>query len=176
MPWPMLKFSAASSVPAFEKQRARGIPSLVVLTREGDLLYHSYRGEEYLGPDDPLKKFSDLLASLTDQNAGKPSAARHRLAVAQHVLAAGAGDRPLQPYRVQIDRNRLQTVNVSEITVDLSVDAQGRVTDAEFFPKLDAVTKENLTRNAETWLFLPAVVKGEPQAKTVRLPLTFSPS
>ena len=176
MPWPMLKFSATTAVPAFEKQRARGIPSLVVLTREGDLIFHSYQGEKYLGADDPLERFSDLLSSLTSQTDPVPSPNRHRLAVAQHILAAGNADRELKPYRVAIDHKRLRTVSVPQVEARLKIDARGRVVDAEFPSSLDMISRENLGRDAENWLFLPAVTQGQAHESEIRVPIILSKS
>lgn len=172
MPWPMLKFSATTSVPAFEKWRARGIPSLVVLTREGDLIYHSYRNDEYLGADDPLEKFSALLSSLTTKTA-VPSASGHRLARAKHLHAAAGGDRELEPYLVVPDSKRLRTLTVPNVTAQLTLDATGHVSDAEFTPQLDAVSKNQLARDAESWLFLPRIVGGQPQPAVIKVPLVF---
>jgi thiol-disulfide isomerase/thioredoxin len=172
MPWPVVKYSATNAIPVFEQWRARGIPCLVVLNREGDLIYHSYRKDEYLGADDPLEKFSTLLDLLTRKNA-TPPANRHRLALAEHLQAAAGGDRAIKPYRIVIDRNRLRTLSVPEVTARLTIDATGHVTDAEFTPQLDAVPKEQLMRETENWLFLPRIVAGQPQQAVVQLPINF---
>lgn len=172
MPWPMLEYRSVESVPIFEQWRAGGIPCLVVFTRDGDMLFHSYRGKEYLGANDPLEKFSALLAmnqggSTRDHNAG-----RHRLAVAQHILAAAGGNLPPKPYRVSISPALIPTLPGSQLTAQISLDAKGRVTEVEFSPQLGAVQEDELKRAADDWLFLPSVVQGQPKAITVSLPIS----
>jgi hypothetical protein len=158
-------------VPIFEKWRASGIPSLVVLTRDGDLLFHSYRGEEYLGADDPLEKFATLLVQMQTGTAQRHQESHHRLAIAQHLHAAAGGNLAPKPYLVSIAPALANSVSVREFTAKLAVDARGRVADVEFSPQLDAVPESELRHAAESWLFLPAVVNGQAKATSVDLPI-----
>jgi len=172
MPWPILKFSAVNSVTAFEQWRGRGIPCLVVVNREGDLLFHSYRGEEYLGPDDPIEKLGALMEATAKGPLVSPTL--HRLALAQHRVAAAGGNRAAQPYHIDIKRGRPRTLGIAQVTATLTVDARGRVTDAEFTPELDAIVRNMLARQTEDWLFLPAIVNGKPQSSSLQLPINFA--
>ena len=54
---------------------------------------------------------------------------------------------------------------------DLEIDAQRRVTNAAFTPKLDAVIEYQLTQDAGNWLFLPPVENGRAVARRMQLPL-----
>ena len=62
MPWPALRFANAGSS-ALEKYSGRGIPCLVVIDQQGKVLFHSYKGEEYLGPSKVIKDLEGLLAA-----------------------------------------------------------------------------------------------------------------
>jgi thiol-disulfide isomerase/thioredoxin len=177
MPWPILKFSQAKRVAAFEKWRADGIPSVVVLNRDGDALFHSYRGKEYLGPDDPVAKLTQLLQITSGSQVNAPRPGRHRLAVAQHLLAANGGRSPAKPYLVGLERGKLRTLPSSEIRLKLTVDPRGLVENIEFLTQLEAVHKEQLRRTiVEKWLFLPAVENGRPRPSVIVVPLAYSAS
>lgn len=176
MPWPILKLSQARSVRVFEQWRADGIPSVVVLTRDGDALFHSYRGKEYLGPNDPLDKFTELLETTSGPAASAPRAGRHRLAMAQHLQAAKDGDLKPQPYLVSLDRSRLRTLATTEVKVQLTISPTGQVDDIEFLTQLDVVNKDQLRRSIEKWLFLPAVANGVSRQSVVVLPIDFPAS
>lgn len=60
MPWPAVKYNKRTNS-LVSKYKGNGIPCLVVTDRYGRLLFHSYRGDEYLGPSVPLKQLSSLL-------------------------------------------------------------------------------------------------------------------
>lgn len=170
MPWPVLKFSAVGSVDPIERWRGRGIPCLVALTREGEVLFHSYRGEEYVGPDDVLRRFEGVLGiEGADSLATKRS--MHRLAVLQHVRAAAGGDRPAKPYALAMDMKRYQTLEEKNLTVTLDLDEQGKVVDATVAPKLPVVIDASLVEDAGKWLFLPAVEQGQPVRRRAVLPV-----
>jgi thiol-disulfide isomerase/thioredoxin len=171
MPWPIVKYSALGRVAPLERWAGNGIPCLAVVTREGELLFHSYRGAEYLGPDEPLQNFVALLDKMDPANS-QARRILHRVAVLQHVRAAGGGSSPAQPYVVDLDLRRYQTLEVAELSATLHLDADGKVLDAKFEPKLPTVIEYDLTRDAENWLFLPAVKDGHPQPQSVVLPLT----
>ncbi|MEY2881198.1 MAG: hypothetical protein RLZZ15_3578 [Verrucomicrobiota bacterium] len=171
MPWPVVKFSALGRVAPLERWAASGIPNLVAVTREGEVLFHSYRGAEYVGPRSVLEDFERLLGTLEE----RPTAARrplHRLAVVQHVRAAAGGARGVKPFHINLDPARYQTLEVKSIEAALEIDAHGKVTAASFTPPLPAVLAYQLERDADTWLFLPAVEDGRAKAVKVVLPIS----
>lgn len=170
MPWPVIKYSALGRVTPIERWAAKGIPSLVAVTREGELIFHSYRGEEYLGPSSVLKQFTELLKS-TQGNSDEVKRARHRLAVLQHVRAANGGAAMARPYVIALDRSRYQTLKVKTLTATLTLDERGRVTDSKFEPELPTALDFQLNQDAGTWLFLPTVENGQPKSVKVALPL-----
>lgn len=170
MPFPILRFG--TSIPEFDRWRGRGIPCLVVLNRQGDLLFHSYSGEEYLGAADPLNRFAQLHAQLAQPHT-KRSPEDHRFAVAAHLNAAAAGDRPPEPYLVSINPKRNRTLPKGlTLTARLQIDRTGRVTDAEFTPQLETIAANQLQAETQNWLFLPAVRQGRAEPATIEVPLT----
>jgi thiol-disulfide isomerase/thioredoxin len=169
MPFPVLKFSQVGAVELLEKWKGRGIPSLIAFTREGEVVFHSYRGEEYLGPDSVLKSFEPLLQTLAAE--GRPNRSLHRLAVAQYVRSAVGGNLPARPYLIDLDLRRYQTLEYKEITAMLSLDDKGAVLEVSVSPELPAVLEHQFITDANTWLFLPSVKAGQPQPGRVALPL-----
>lgn len=173
MPWPVIKYSALGRVAPIERWAAKGIPNLVAVTRDGDLIFHSYRGEEYLGPQSVLQQFTELLRSTRGDSAAVKRA-RHRLAVLQHLRAIQAGDAPARPYVVTLDQSRYRTLAITQINATLSIDERGRVTDAKFEPALPTAIEFQLSQDADNWLFLPSVEHGTPKAVKAVLPLQLS--
>ncbi len=75
MPWPALKYSRRSSG-VVSKYKGDGIPCLVITDRYGNLLAHSYSGDEYVGPDVPMDRLASLLsytAAIKAKLAEKPT-------------------------------------------------------------------------------------------------------
>ena len=169
MPFPMVHMNA--SVPEFDRWRGDGIPCLVVLNRRGDLIFHSYSGKEYLGAQDPLEKFAGLHALLAQKEEPR-SPARHRLAIARQLNAAGKGDREAAPYLLSIDPKRNRTLpKGATLQARITVGVDGRVQDAEFSPALDFIAEQQLQREAESWLFVPAVRQGRAEPSTITIPV-----
>lgn len=171
MPWPLLRYG--SNLTVFNRWRGRGIPCLVVLNREGDLLFHSYNGDEYLGADEPLGHFEKLLQFLEQPHT--PSPRRHRLALARHLHGANGGERAPEAYLVQIDPRRNRTLPKAIITATVSIDDRGRPLDVSFAPALELVADAQLRREVENWLFLPAVRGGRFVPSTVNVPFNVTP-
>jgi thiol-disulfide isomerase/thioredoxin len=172
MPWPVIKFSALGSVRPIEQWAARGIPSLVAIAPSGDVLFHSYVGDEYVGPQRVLQQFEELMA--LEENSGPVKRSRHRLEVLRHVRTAGAGAAGAKPYAVGLDLGRYQTLEQKELLATLRINARGQVEEATFEPKLPVVVEHQLVNDAEQWLFLPRVENGQTVPVTVKLPLTLA--
>lgn len=172
MPWPVLRYSSLGRAAPLEQWTASGIPSLVAVTRDGDLLYHSYAPDNsYLGPDTVLKQFTELMkASLGKSDEVKR--ARHRLAVLQYLKTTSGGAAAVKPYLIQFDPSRYRTLELKEFTAKLSIDDHGKVLDAQFEPQLPTVLEDQLTRDAGSWLFLPAIEAGQAKAVRVQLPIS----
>ncbi len=168
MPWLMLRFGAQA--PSLNRWKPRGIPCLVAVTRRGDLLFHSYDGDNFLGPGTVLDKCEQLFPFL-DEKSPVRLRSRHRLAVLQHQQAAGSGNASLQPYLTAIAAERAQFVPQDGMTFILTVDEFGRVTDASVENDPFSPLNNVFRRDLETWLFLPAIENGQPVASTARLPV-----
>jgi nucleoredoxin len=172
MPWPMVGFNHVGSVGILERLKGNGIPCLVVVNRHGHLLFHSYKGEEYLGPDDPLEKFNALLDQI-DPEKPETKFLRHRLAVRQRILEGANADLPPKPYMLALERSHYADLPVKTFKVLVSIDENGNVTDARPDSVLSAVSEAMLVKSVKSWLFLPAIAKGAPIAKTAAIPLSF---
>ena len=170
MPWPMLEYSQLGRVKVIERWAGNGIPCLVAVTRDGEVLFHSYRGEEYLGPGQVMEATDQLLKSTARTNASARKSL-HRLAVIQHVAAAGEGDSAPKPYLITLDRAKYGAIEIPPLTFDLKVDERGQVAEVSIVEPLGNDLQRLLRDDATHWLFLPAVEAGRPATKTVRVPL-----
>lgn len=61
MPWTALKFSQIDRKKLIKSFAGNGIPCVVVLDREGKVLAHSYKDNQYMGPQLPIDEFKKLL-------------------------------------------------------------------------------------------------------------------
>lgn len=61
MPWPAIAFRQVERMKEVKKYAGSGIPCLVLVDREGNVLSHSYEGKTYLGP---TKVMGDLEKKL----------------------------------------------------------------------------------------------------------------
>ncbi|MEM0966135.1 MAG: thioredoxin-like domain-containing protein [Verrucomicrobiota bacterium] len=61
MPWPALEFSKKSRVRELTRYSERGIPNLVVVDRDGEVLSTSYVNGSYVGPSKVLRDLEDLV-------------------------------------------------------------------------------------------------------------------
>lgn len=170
MPWPLLKFSQLGRVKPLERWEGNGIPCLVAVTKTGELLYHSYRGSEYLGPDHVLTRFRELLP-LLDPAAPVSRRSRHKLAVLQHVRAAADGRHPPKAYVLHLNSANYQRLPVNAFKALLTIDPAGRVSDVSTEPALGAVYEAQFRRDSAEWLFLPAVQNGQPVSARVEVPV-----
>ena len=170
MPWPVLRFSALRSVREIERWAGSGIPCLVAITRSGDVLFHSYKGDEYLGPDHVLAACDQLIETMT---ANAPSARRdrHRLAVIEHLRTTTARETEPKPYLLYMDGKKYGEMQAGPFPLDLNIDERGRVVTTRFGDDVPAALRDMLTADVSQWLFLPAVKAGQPHACTVRVPV-----
>lgn len=172
MPWPILDYNAIGEVSAVERWKGPGIPDVVVLTRNGDIVFNTYHGETYLGPQSVLDDLQPFLAAMDDTSAACRHA-RHRLAVVQYARAAPGGSANPAPYVVGLDPGHYRTLGVKQVSVTLEIDAGGRVTQATVEDQLPSALQYQLEQELQAWLFLPRVVKGQAVAARVRIPLKF---
>lgn len=54
MPWPALKHGSSREIEGIESLAGPGIPCLVLIDDHGRVLAHSFKGDDYLGPDSVL--------------------------------------------------------------------------------------------------------------------------
>lgn len=175
MPWPALQYSSVGNLPIVDRYAGEGIPCLVAVTREGDLIFHSYRGKEYIGPREVLKSTENLLNVMTDKSA-EAFQKRHRLAIYEYVRSGATGVLPPKLYYVAFDPARYRTLEADTLELTLEIDATGLVKDAQISPELPTVLKYVFQQDLNNWLFLPAVDHGKPQARTVKMPLVIKPA
>jgi len=62
MPWPAIRFDASKSIPAVQRYSGNGIPNLVFVTADGEILSSSYVDGKYVGPRKVLKDIQKTLS------------------------------------------------------------------------------------------------------------------
>jgi thiol-disulfide isomerase/thioredoxin len=172
MPWPVLKYSELGNVPAVEHADGPAIPDLVLLTRDGNVIFDSFHGAEYLGPQSVLDDTSNLLAAMHE---GTPACrvAMHRLSVIRYVRQASGGTRGPQPYLIALDPSHYQSIPSKKMNAIIDIDEHGHVTDAKADPELPTAAEFQFEQDARSWLFLPSVSNGHAKAVRVNLPINF---
>lgn len=61
MPWPAVRFDQAKSLPALKRYSERGIPNLVFVSADGEVLSSSYVDGKYVGPRKVLRDIQNKL-------------------------------------------------------------------------------------------------------------------
>lgn len=61
MPWPAIAYNKRTELPLVASLTGRGIPNLVVVNKEGNILLRSYLGDTYVGPYRVLEDFKALV-------------------------------------------------------------------------------------------------------------------
>ncbi|MDF3057944.1 MAG: hypothetical protein K0R17_2159 [Rariglobus sp.] len=62
MPWPAIRFDAVESLSAIQRYSGDGIPNLVFVTADGEILSSSYVGGNYVGPRKVLRDIQKKFA------------------------------------------------------------------------------------------------------------------
>ena len=65
MPWPALSFDKVSGNVALNKYAGSGIPCLVVVDENGKVVFDTYAGKNYRGPEAVLTDLDQLFAGKT---------------------------------------------------------------------------------------------------------------
>lgn len=170
MPWPVLRYHEVGNVPEVDRWSGNTVPSLMVLTRDGDLVFRSHpEGADKAGARAALQHVETLVSAMTDRDAVLRTT--HRLAIVQELRSAGARALSPQPYLISLHPEQIQAVQVPQVMAALDIDENGHVSSASFQPSLPAALNSELTAEAKEWLFLPAVQNGRPLAMRVKLPL-----
>jgi thiol-disulfide isomerase/thioredoxin len=61
MPWPAVRFSEIKGLPDIMKYMGRGIPCLVIVDAQGNVVADSYENGQYVGAEKPMKRLGKLL-------------------------------------------------------------------------------------------------------------------
>jgi thiol-disulfide isomerase/thioredoxin len=172
MPWPIMNYTDVGSIPVIEQSDGPAIPDLVVLTRNGEVIFNSFHGAEYVGPEFVLDQTETLLNAMDD---GSQSSrwALHRLAVVRYIRAAAGRTSNPRPYMVGLDRSHYQTLQTKKFNALLDIDDHGRVTNAKAEPELPVALEFSFEQDALAWLFLPYVSNGQPKPTKIILPIVF---
>lgn len=67
MPWPAVRYRDADRIDEITKYLGRGIPCLVLVDREGQIVADSYVNGEYRGPTGVMKKMGELAESTASR-------------------------------------------------------------------------------------------------------------
>ena len=62
MPWPAISFRNVAKLDKIDAYRGRGIPCLVLVDREGNVVSHSYEGQQYVGPSKVMQDIEEKAA------------------------------------------------------------------------------------------------------------------
>ena len=68
MKWPALNWNDTASTPAINRYAGNGIPDLVLVNEDGQVLADSYHGDNYVGPYAVLDEIWKILADYRSQN------------------------------------------------------------------------------------------------------------
>ena len=170
MPWPAVKWSLLRSIEPVTKLAGDGIPCLVVIDRDGNLLFHSFNGDEYLGADKPLNSFKQVRLLCVPGNA-QMAAIRYRFERAVHLERNKTGTVPAKPYAVHLDPTRFRKEGVTRFRLSLSIARDGSVVTARVLDEIPSGLDILAESEARRWVFLPAIKAGEYCAGDVVLPV-----
>lgn len=174
MPWPFVRYRALGAVQSLQQWAGNGIPCLVLIDREGNLIFHSYNGDHYVGPDDVLLKFESLLTQLGENGTPRHEKV-HRLEVLVHTRSRPA-DGPPRGYWVRVDPELFPTLIGKTVSLGLEIGVDGRVSSVQVDESVSDIDAMRLRQVALGWQFLPAIKEGVPVAAKVRLPFRLEPA
>lgn len=159
MPWPALRWRREEMVDAIARQEGPGIPCLVVLDRDGNLLFHSYRGKEYLGADEPLQQIKSLL-SFCKPGSREMAGVWYRFQRLVYLERNKSATLPPKPYAVHLNPARFREAGVTHFELRLSIADDGTVISAEASASLPPALAWQAAQEARRWLFLPQIKNG----------------
>lgn len=170
----------------WRKYSGNGIPCLVIVDREGNVLAHSYDGRgEYLGPQAPLDMLTRLLWTTETASGSRCTvpppaidpAKLNRLLNTRKSQAKLKGER-LKPVIVSAPMQILAplvdpALPEVAVQVEVSLNARGIVEKIALPPGYPAELRERLERASLLWQFAPGVdPDGEAKPALVRFDLT----
>ncbi|GAB5560896.1 MAG: hypothetical protein SynsKO_25430 [Synoicihabitans sp.] len=110
----------------------------------------------------------------TDLQDASPEQA-FSLALSRRQMAVGSGDAPLAPFYMplsKVDDKLLPRGNEPvTVKVQITVNAEGRITAHKFDGKVSKKLREHLAGTFPHWLLLPAMKEGKAVTNTVKIPL-----
>lgn len=168
----------------WRKFQGEGVPCLVVVDRNGFVISHSYRMEEYVGPDEVLSDLSRLLACTNPGSDGRLSVPppgvdmdKLRDGIAQLQDQARTENRNLPASLVLSPQSMIvamQDPDAPQIQIKLkvSISALGIVKKVEAVDEAYRHLEEPFYKAMLLWQFLPAVDKyGSVHDSSVIIPL-----
>ena len=170
MPWPALQWNKTDSVRLIERQKGRGIPCLVVFDRDGNMLFHSYRGEEYLGADEPLRQIKQLL-EYCRPGCREMADVWYRFQRIVHLERNKAMKVPPKPYTVRLDPSNFREAGITKFNLRLLVADDGTVASAQVEGDLPAALAWQAEVEARRWVFLPKIEGGQYRTAEVLIPI-----
>lgn len=173
MPWKVLDYRLVEKRRILSDLMANGIPNLVIVNRDGHILAHSYRGDEYIGPMAVLDELRELVFST---NLDKPFARRSyfQIKLDDYLKAQGqssAGVKPALVFARDLDAFALPSGKLLLIgTVNERGDFQLETTEPEITGELLSGLKDVCAN----WYFFPSLNEGTPFSAKVRFPLVIN--
>lgn len=74
MPWSAVRFQSPTARSLQNTYSGSGIPRLVLITPQGDIIADSFKGKKYIGPESVLKKLQSLLSNREKDPVGLSAA------------------------------------------------------------------------------------------------------
>lgn len=174
MPWKILPHSVPKRNRIISAASGSGIPCLVILNREGNILAHTYKGSEYLGPRVVLDELQRMLFSNNLHNL------RARRSYFQMTLTELMADRPAlddgppKPaifFPDEISQIGLKTGHYRLVG---EISKRGIFTLESVEPEVSPADFEAIRNVSSNWYFLPAVDSGRFVDRKLGIPITLA--
>lgn len=161
MKWPALDFSRRESIAAINRWKGSGIPCLVLMTSKGQAIFHSYEGEEYVGPESVLDKLEALVPYILAPRNVR-AAYNFPLAKVWHLEQNKGRDVPPSLYLLPVNKARFGGMKVPDFTLRVRVGADGRITSILDGGTCPSPILRLLEEECAQWMILPALKGGNP--------------
>lgn len=170
MPFHLMELRNDESLPELRKVRPSGIPALVVFDREGNPLYHTYKGSEYRGAMAVIEELNDLLIWSNPEN---PLAVSFQFSkVRERVLKQKpwGENAPARVYRGGFTpelTEQLKAFLPTKLLVRIATNGSAKLRQSELPPELERAVKAELA----DWYFIPAMENGAFIERSAAFPL-----
>ncbi|MBN2069294.1 MAG: thioredoxin family protein [Opitutales bacterium] len=158
MPWPCMRY-AEGFHGDIAKYAGKGIPSLAVVNRKGEVLFHSYESGRYREPKDIMDSFEKLLRYTNPNNLSflytEYLGARAKMMKNTDLVI----DDPI-PFNMPLGDKDLSQLGVDIIQVEMDLAKDGFVENVEIVTPVPEDVEAALLKESVQWIFIPPYHKG----------------